>query len=52
MWLMIMLKVTKHQGYTLSLEDTFSEKQQGRGRGRGQIIHTLQSLFRVNVFDS
>ena len=34
---MIILKVAKHQGYTLSVEDTFSEKQQGRGRGRGQI---------------
>ena len=52
MWLTIILKVTKHQGYTLSLEDTFSEKQQGGGGGGGQIIHTLQSLFRVNVFDS
>ena len=29
MWLMIILKVTKHQGFTLSLEDTFSEKPQG-----------------------
>ena len=25
MWLMIMLKVTKNQGFTLSLEDTFLE---------------------------
>ena len=28
MWLMIILKVTKHQGFTLSLEDAFSEKPQ------------------------
>ena len=27
-WLMIILKVTKTQGFTLSLEDTFSEKPQ------------------------
>ena len=36
MCLMIMLKVTKNQGFTLCLEDTFFEKQQGRGGG-GQI---------------
>ena len=35
MWLMIILKVTKNQGFTLSLEDTFLKKPQG-GRG-GQI---------------
>ena len=31
MWLMIILKVTKNQGFTLSLEDTYFEKPQGRG---------------------
>ena len=35
MWLMIILKVTKNQGLTLSLENTFLEKPQG-GEG-GQI---------------
>ena len=34
MWLMIILKVKKEQGFTLSLEDTFFEKPQGWG---GQI---------------
>ena len=29
--LMIILKVTKNQGFTLSLEDTFFEKPQGGG---------------------
>ena len=28
-WLMIILKATKNQGFTLSLEDTFLEKAQG-----------------------
>ena len=32
--LKIILKVTKNQGFTLSLEDTFSERPQG---GRSQI---------------
>ena len=31
MWLMTILKVTKNQGFTLSLEDTFLEKPQGGG---------------------
>ena len=35
MWLRIILKVTKNQGFTLSLEDTFLKNPQG-GRG-GQI---------------
>ena len=34
MWLMIILKVTKNQSFTLSLEVTFFEKSQGVG---GQI---------------
>ena len=32
-WLMIMLKVTKNQDFTLSLEDKFSEKPEGGGGG-------------------
>ena len=31
MWLMIILKVKKNQGFTLSLEDTFFKKPQGGG---------------------
>ena len=32
MWLMIILKITKKQSYTLSLENTFLEKlQEGEG---------------------
>ena len=41
MCLMIILKVTKNQGLTLSLEDTFIEKRQG-----GQI--EIPSRFTVN----
>ena len=33
MRLMIILKVTKSQGFTLSLEDTFFEKPQDGGEG-------------------
>ena len=32
MWLMIIIKVTKKQGFKLSLEDTFFEKSQGEGQ--------------------
>ena len=32
---MIMLKVTKNQDFTLSLEDKFSEKPEGGGGGGG-----------------
>ena len=38
----IILKVTKNQGFTLSLEDTFSEKPRG-----GQIEPPPPSPFRV-----
>ena len=31
MWLMIILKATKKQAFTLSLGNTFLEKPQGRG---------------------
>ena len=47
---MIILKVTKDQGFTFSLEDTFFKKPQGGG---GQIDPTspppLPSRFRVKV---
>ena len=44
MWLMIVLKVTRKQGFTISLEDTFFEKSQGRGGGGGQIEHPSSFL--------
>ena len=31
MWLMVILKVTKIQGFTYSLEDTFLEKPEVKG---------------------
>ena len=47
MRLKIILEVTKNQGFSLSLEDTFFEKpQQGGGRG-GQIDSPPPSRFRV-----
>ena len=58
MCLMIILKVTKNQGFTLSLEDTLFKKPQdrgGKGCGEGQIdptqpfygyIITLQKEFK------
>ena len=42
MCLKIILKVTKNQGFTLSLEDTFFEKPQGWG-----VKLTLRSRFRI-----
>ena len=33
MWLMIILKVIKNQGFILSLEETFFKKPQGGGMG-------------------
>ena len=48
MWLMIILKVTKYQGFTLSLslslslENTFLEKPQGKGGGRPLINSPLK----------
>ena len=46
MCLKIILKVTKDQGFTLSVEDTFFEKPQGGGGGK---IYP-PSCFRVNRF--
>ena len=46
MWLAIILKVTKNQGFTLSLEDTFFEKPIGRGVVK---LTSLSSRFRVNI---
>ena len=41
MWLMIILKITQKQGFTLSVESTFLEKPQG-----GQIDPPPPSLSR------
>ena len=38
MCLMMILKVTKNKGFTLSLEDTIFEKPQG---GSGGLIHSV-----------
>ena len=46
----IILKVTKNQGFTLSVEDTFFEKSQVGGVGRGQIDLPPSSRFRVKLF--
>ena len=43
---MIILKVTKNQGFTLSLEDTFFEKPQGEGN---QIYFTLCRAYLSEV---
>ena len=41
MCLMIILKFTKNQGFTLTLEDTFLKKPQGEG----QIVQSLNKKF-------
>ena len=43
----IIIKVTKNQGFTLFLENTFFEKPQKRGGEGGGQIDSL-SRFRVN----
>ena len=52
MWLMIILKLTKNHGSTVSLEDALSGKPQGEGGGGvgGGVKSTLDlpSLIRVN----
>ena len=49
MYYKIILKVTKSQGLTLSLKDTFFEKPQGGGGGGGLVVKlTPLSRFRVN----
>ena len=45
MCLMIILKVTKNQGFTISLEDTFFEKPQGREDGGGGQIDPPPSPY-------
>ena len=45
----IILKVTKNQGFTLSLDDTIFEKPQGEEEGGGVKL-IPPSRFRVNTF--
>ena len=45
MCLKIILKVTKNQGFSLSLEDTFFEKPHGEGGG----VKLTPSRFRVKI---
>ena len=47
MWLMIILKVTKNQGFTLSLEDVFLEKpQEGVNLrvNKGSILNIFKTM--------
>ena len=57
MCLKIILKVTKNQGFTISLEDTFFEKPQGGNGGQTGLIiplppHPMFSHFRVRYFST
>ena len=48
MWLTVILKVTKQQGFTLSLENKCLEKPQGRGAGvklSPSLIKLRENLF-------
>ena len=44
MWLLIILKVTKNQGFTLSAEDTFFEKAQRGGGGVNPTVFRVKEL--------
>ena len=44
---MIILKVTKKQGFPISLEDTFFEKPQWRGQIERPHPHPSPSCFRI-----
>ena len=47
MWLMIILKVTKNQGFTLSLEDTLFKKPQGGG---SNWPHPVVLALKITLF--
>ena len=52
MWLVIILKVTKNQGFTLSLEDTFFEKPQVGGPNwplspSRFMVNVLKDIFSI-----
>ena len=49
---MIILKVTKKQGFTLSLEDTFFEKPQGRGQTDSPNRFRLKRFFSIYLFSA
>ena len=51
-WLMIILKDTKNQGFTLSLEDTFFKKSQGGQIYSSPAVLGLRTFSRRTVFDS
>ena len=50
---MIILKVTKEQGFTLSLEDTVFEKPQGEGGGVSNWTHpsSLPAVLGLSMYD-
>ena len=55
MWLKIILKVTKKQGFTLSLEYVFFEKPQeseGRGGGMVKTSPTVRGLKQKETWQS
>ena len=47
MWLMLILKVAKNQGFTLTVDDTFLEKAQG---GQNTFVFTSQFLLQLQAF--
>ena len=54
MWLITILKVTKSQVFTLSLEDTFLEKPQGEGKvdpspSRLRAKRNKRKIFRAQL---
>ena len=52
MWLLIKLKVTKNQGPTLSLQDTFFEKptKGGQGSNYQAVLWLMFLIFQINFF--
>ena len=55
MWLMIILKVTKNQGFTISLRKTFLEKPQGVGQIESPVFLMLTNLtpcFYLRIFQN
>ena len=50
MWLVIILKVTQNQGFTLSLGDTFLEKPQGNKKKQRLFLPLIANYKRVFPF--
>ena len=44
MWFMIILKATKNQGFTLSLEGTFIEKPSGQSDWPPAVLELISSI--------